>query len=124
VFFVFFTSVDGYLAPMPLVESLKGPRFVAVRSVRIRHWSGFFEGLDSPPSSHCAYLSIQRLPAGSGCRDRDRAVIVGAGGDLFESAMKRRFGVKDSGNFDPRPWWYARSDRCIAMGRTVIALYA
>ena len=38
-------------------------------------------------------------------------VIFGTWGDLTESLLKRRLGIKDSGNYFAGTWWNARSFR-------------
>ena len=43
--------------------------------------------------------------------------IVSQLGDLFESAVKRRFGVKDSSHIIPGPWRVIRSARWICRSR-------
>ncbi len=68
-------------------------------------WSGFFGGLLASMATAEAVLLCLPHEAGPGPR---AAALVGLftglaamGGDLWESALKRRFGVKDSGSLIP-----------------------
>ena len=72
-------------------------------------WAGFFGGL---ASAVAAGIAVGALAVGWGWVPRGLdlpllglasagASLVGQGGDLAESALKRRFGVKDSGHLIP-----------------------
>ena len=65
------------------------------------------------------------------CRGLRRGAALAAGlsvvaqaGDLMESAIKRRFGVKDSGHTDPRPWRPAGPARRLLAAAPAAALLA
>jgi len=101
VFFVFFVVWSTDIGAFAVGRSLKGPRLVPSISPN-KTWSGFFGGLGFAAIvalclSHAFNASrpVQVVEIAIGLS------LLGQGGDLFESAMKRRFGVKDSGNLIP-----------------------
>ena len=101
VFFVFFTVWSTDIGAYAVGRSLKGPR-LAPRVSPNKTWSGFFGGLGF--AAIVALCLSQAFNASRPVQVVEIAVglsLLGQGGDLFESAMKRRFGVKDSGNLIP-----------------------
>jgi phosphatidate cytidylyltransferase len=81
-------------------RALGGPKF-APRISPKKTWSGFFGAMAGGALAGLAFAWVTGLPAGP-------LFLVGAllggfeqFGDLYESAMKRRFGVKDSGALIP-----------------------
>jgi phosphatidate cytidylyltransferase len=101
VFFVFFTVWSTDIGAYAVGRSLKGPRLWPSISPN-KTWSGFFGGL-----GFAAIVALCLSHAFNAARPVQVVEIaiglslLGQGGDLFESAMKRRFGVKDSGNLIP-----------------------
>ncbi len=99
VFLVVWASdIGGYVVG----RALGGPKLVPGISPN-KTWAGFGGGLFF---SACIALGwTATMPMAT--RPAEAAVIavglslVGQGGDLFESVMKRRFGVKDSGQLIP-----------------------
>ena len=81
-------------------RALGGPKF-APRISPKKTWSGFFGAVAGGAVAGALFALATGLPAGT-------LFLVGAllggfeqFGDLYESAMKRRFGVKDSGTLIP-----------------------
>jgi phosphatidate cytidylyltransferase len=101
VFFVFFTVWSTDIGAYAVGRSLKGPRLWPSISPN-KTWSGFFGGLGF--AAIVALCLSQAFNASRPAQVVEIAIglsLLGQGGDLFESAMKRRFGVKDSGNLIP-----------------------
>jgi phosphatidate cytidylyltransferase len=101
VFFVFFTVWSTDIGAYAVGRSLKGPRLWPSISPN-KTWSGFFGGLGF--AAIVALCLSQAFNASRPVQVVEIAIglsLLGQGGDLFESAMKRRFGVKDSGNLIP-----------------------
>ena len=83
-------------------NALKGPKLWPRYSPN-KTWSGFFGGLvgaaavavavASSPSLHLALVGAALIGLAAG--------LATMGGDLWESMLKRRFGVKDSGDLIP-----------------------
>jgi phosphatidate cytidylyltransferase len=87
-------------------SALKGPKLWPRFSPN-KTWSGFFGGLAGAVLTAAIVLWISRL-FGHGFIGLPGAMFVGLltglatmGGDLWESMLKRRFGVKDSGGIIP-----------------------
>jgi phosphatidate cytidylyltransferase len=101
VFFVFFVVWSTDIGAFAVGRTLKGPRLAPSISPN-KTWSGFIGGL-----GFAAAVAVCLSWAFNGSRPVQVVEIaiglslLGQGGDLFESAMKRRFGVKDSGNLIP-----------------------
>ena len=101
LFFVFFTVWSTDIGAYAVGRSLKGPRLWPSISPN-KTWSGFFGGLGF--AAIVALCLSQAFNASRPVQVVEIAIglsLLGQGGDLFESAMKRRFGVKDSGNLIP-----------------------
>jgi phosphatidate cytidylyltransferase len=101
VFFVFFVVWSTDIGAYAVGRSLKGPRLAPSISPN-KTWSGFFGGLGF--AAIVALCLSQAFNASRPVQVVEIAIglsLLGQGGDLFESAMKRRFGVKDSGNLIP-----------------------
>jgi len=82
-------------------RSLKGPRLAPAISPN-KTWSGFFGGLGfAAIAALCLSLALNASRPAQVVVIATLLSLLGQGGDLFESAMKRRFGVKDSGNLIP-----------------------
>jgi phosphatidate cytidylyltransferase len=79
-----------------------GPR-LAPRISPNKTWSGFAGGLVLAGMAGLAWAVATQGAAGFANAVLIAVVlsVAGQGGDLFESAAKRRFGVKDSGNLIP-----------------------
>ena len=101
VFFVFFVVWSTDIGAYAVGRTLKGPRLAPAISPN-KTWSGFVGGL-----GFAAVVAVCLSKWLNGSRPWQVVVIaiglslLGQGGDLFESAMKRKFGVKDSGNLIP-----------------------
>jgi phosphatidate cytidylyltransferase len=101
VFFVFFTVWATDIGAYAVGRTLKGPRLAPSISPN-KTWSGFIGGLGF--AAIVALCLSHPLNASRPAQVVGIAIglsLLGQGGDLFESAMKRRFGVKDSGNLIP-----------------------
>lgn len=86
-----------------LIGSLfKGPKFWP-RVSPSKTWSGFLGGLTAGVLSAVAVAEVvdTGLDAGPAAIVGLVAALATMGGDLWESALKRRFGVKDSGHLIP-----------------------
>ncbi|HTJ62798.1 MAG TPA: phosphatidate cytidylyltransferase [Alphaproteobacteria bacterium] len=102
VFFVFVVVWATDIGAFFVGRTVKGPRLAPGISPN-KTWSGFAGGLA------LAALAAIGLMAGALGASRPVQVVeialglslLGQGGDLFESAIKRRFGVKDSGDLIP-----------------------
>ena len=82
-------------------RSLKGPKLAPAVSPN-KTWSGFFGGLGfAAIAALCLSLALNASRPAQVVAIAIGLSLLGQGGDLFESAMKRRFGVKDSGNLIP-----------------------
>ncbi|MBX3480934.1 MAG: phosphatidate cytidylyltransferase [Caulobacter sp.] len=87
-------------------SAFKGPKLWPAFSPN-KTWSGFFGGLGGAILTGVIVLLISRL-FGHGFIGLPGAMLVGLltglatmGGDLWESMLKRRFGVKDTGGIIP-----------------------
>jgi phosphatidate cytidylyltransferase len=102
VFFVFVVVWATDIGAFFVGRTVKGPRLAPGISPN-KTWAGFAGGLA------LAALAAIGLMAGPLVASRPVQVVeialglslLGQGGDLFESAIKRRFGVKDSGDLIP-----------------------
>jgi phosphatidate cytidylyltransferase len=101
VFFIFFVVWATDIGAFVVGRTFKGPRLAPAISPN-KTWSGFFGGL-----GFAAAVAVCLCWGFNGSRPVQVVEIaiglslLGQGGDLFESAMKRKFGVKDSGNLIP-----------------------
>lgn len=94
---VWMTDIGAYFAG----RTFGGPKF-APRISPKKTWSGVVGGLISGTVTSLAVLALFDQPVGLG----NALVSLGLGvsvvfGDLFESFLKRRFGVKDAGSLIP-----------------------
>ena len=83
-------------------RSVGGPRLAPKISPN-KTWSGLVGGLVAATLSGvflAGWLDVAFLP-GSGAMAAVVLGVIAQGGDLFESALKRRCGVKDSGRMIP-----------------------
>ncbi len=102
VFFVFFVVWATDIGAFFVGRTVKGPRLAPGISPN-KTWSGFVGGL--------AFAALAAIGLMASAVDASRPVqvveialglsLLGQCGDLFESAIKRRYGVKDSGNLIP-----------------------
>jgi phosphatidate cytidylyltransferase len=82
-------------------RTLKGPKLAPAISPN-KTWSGFFGGLGfAAIAALCLSLALNASRPAQVVAIAALLSLLGQGGDLFESAMKRRFGVKDSGKLIP-----------------------
>lgn len=87
-----------------LVGSTVGGRKLWPRFSPNKTWSGFIGGLSAGTlagAGMAAWLDMGLLTAGWGAVLGLCAALATMAGDLWESALKRRFGVKDAGNLIP-----------------------
>ncbi len=102
VFFVFIVVWSTDIGAFFVGRTLRGPRLAPAISPN-KTWSGFLGGL-----VFAGAIAIGLMSAIVGASKPVQVVeiaiglsLLGQGGDLFESAVKRRFGVKDSGDLIP-----------------------
>ena len=85
-------------------NALKGPKLWPRFSPN-KTWSGFFGGLLGGMAAAAAICALPFVPGGPSLRSAVwiglLAALAAMAGDLWESALKRRFGVKDSGDLIP-----------------------
>ena len=82
-------------------RSIGGPKLAPAISPK-KTWSGAIAGVAAATFAGVAFARFAELPGAAGLGIMSGAVsIVGQVGDLLESALKRRFGVKDSSNLIP-----------------------
>lgn len=82
-------------------RALGGPK-LAPRISPNKTWSGFFGGIATGVLAGMLVLGIARLTLPGGILLVAAAIaLASVAGDLFESHMKRHFGVKDSGHLIP-----------------------
>lgn len=94
---VWATDIGAYIVG----RSLKGPRLAPTISPN-KTWSGFVGGLGfAAIAALCLSLALNASRPAQVVAIAIGLSLLGQGGDLFESAMKRRFGVKDSGSLIP-----------------------
>jgi phosphatidate cytidylyltransferase len=99
--FVFVTVWATDIGAYVVGRTLKGPRLAPAISPN-KTWSGFFGGLGfAVIAALCLSLALNASRPIQVVALAVGLSLLGQGGDLFESAMKRRFGVKDSGNLIP-----------------------
>jgi phosphatidate cytidylyltransferase len=99
--FVFITVWATDIGAYAVGRSLKGPKLAPGISPN-KTWSGFFGGLGfAAIAALCLSLALNASRPAQVVAIASLLSLLGQGGDLFESAMKRRFGVKDSGNLIP-----------------------
>jgi phosphatidate cytidylyltransferase len=81
---------------------LKGPKLEPRLSPK-KTWSGLFGGLLAGTAAAMIFAALSNLPLSAVTAALVGLVVSGAtvAGDLWESASKRRFGVKDSGGLIP-----------------------
>jgi phosphatidate cytidylyltransferase len=101
IFFVFFvvwaTDIGAYIVG----RSLGGPK-LAPRISPNKTWSGFMGGLGFAAAvAVCLSIAANASKPWQVVEIAIGLSLLGQGGDLFESAMKRKFGVKDSGDLIP-----------------------
>jgi len=101
VFFVFLvvwaTDIGAYIVG----RSLGGPK-LAPRISPNKTWSGFIGGLGFAAAvAVCLSVAANASKPWQVVEIAIGLSLLGQGGDLFESAMKRKFGVKDSGDLIP-----------------------
>ncbi|MCK5445951.1 MAG: phosphatidate cytidylyltransferase [Rhodospirillaceae bacterium] len=94
---VWATDIGGYVFGRTLGGAKLAPSISPNKT-----WSGFIGGMALAVSASFAVLVIFELDAGWGVALLAGVIsAISQGGDLLESAMKRRFQVKDSGNLIP-----------------------
>lgn len=94
---VWMTDIGAYFSG----RTFGGPKFAPKISPK-KTWSGVVGGLVAGTLASLAVLKIAGLPVGAA----HLVLSLGLGvsvvfGDLFESSLKRRFGVKDAGSLIP-----------------------
>jgi phosphatidate cytidylyltransferase len=102
VFFVFLVVWATDIGAFFVGRTVKGPRLAPGISPN-KTWSGFVGGLALAALAAIG-LMVPVLHASRPVQVVEIALglsLLGQGGDLFESAIKRRFGVKDSGSLIP-----------------------
>jgi phosphatidate cytidylyltransferase len=101
VFFVFFVVWATDIGAFAVGRSLGGPR-LAPRISPNKTWSGFVGGLGfAVAMAVCLSVAANASKPWQVVEIALGLSLLGQGGDLFESAIKRRFGVKDSGALIP-----------------------
>ncbi|MDB5394630.1 MAG: hypothetical protein JWM91_2136 [Rhodospirillales bacterium] len=101
VFFVFFVVWASDIGAFVVGRSLGGPRLAPQISPN-KTWSGFFGGLGFAAAvAVCLSVAANASKPWQVVEIAIGLSLLGQGGDLFESAVKRKFGVKDSGNLIP-----------------------
>ena len=99
--FVFVTVWATDIGAYAVGRSLKGPKLAPAISPN-KTWSGCFGGLGfAAIAALCLSLALNASRPAQVVAIAALLSLLGQGGDLFESAMKRKFGVKDSGNLIP-----------------------
>lgn len=94
---VWTTDIGAYT-----VGRLAGGPKLAPRISPNKTWSGFFGGLGCATACGSLLLVKLELMAGTGALLASGGLsVVGQAGDLLESWIKRRFGVKDTGKLIP-----------------------
>jgi phosphatidate cytidylyltransferase len=100
VFFLFAvvwaTDILGYF-----VGRLIGGPKLAVHISPKKTWSGAFGGAMGAVAAGVGFMSVAGYAMGSPASTAFFLSIVSQGGDLLESAVKRRFGVKDASHVIP-----------------------
>jgi phosphatidate cytidylyltransferase len=100
VFFLFAvvwaTDILGYF-----VGRLIGGPKLAVHISPKKTWSGAFGGAMGAVAAGVGFMSVAGFAMGSPASTAFFLSIVSQGGDLLESAVKRRFGVKDASHVIP-----------------------
>jgi phosphatidate cytidylyltransferase len=101
VFFVFFVVWATDIGAFIVGRSLGGPR-LAPRISPNKTWSGFIGGLGfAATMAVCLSVAANASKPWQVVEIAIGLSLLGQGGDLFESAVKRKFGVKDSGGLIP-----------------------
>jgi phosphatidate cytidylyltransferase len=101
VFFVFFVVWATDIGAFIVGRSLGGPR-LAPRISPNKTWWGFVGGLGFAAAvAVCLSVAANASKPWQVVEIAIGLSLLGQGGDLFESAMKRKFGVKDSGDLIP-----------------------
>jgi len=99
--FVFISVWATDIGAYAVGRTLKGPKLAPAISPN-KTWSGFFGGLGfAAIAALCLSLALNASRPAQVVAMAIGLSLLGQGGDLFESAMKRKFGVKDSGNLIP-----------------------
>ncbi len=96
VLIVWASDIGAYLVG----RLIGGPR-LAPRVSPGKTWSGALGGLAAALVVGWAATLIWGVPAAPGIFVAGALGLISQGGDLFESALKRHFGVKDSGRIIP-----------------------
>lgn len=99
--FVFVSVWATDIGAYAVGRTLKGPKLAPAISPN-KTWSGFFGGLGfAAIAALCLSLALNASRPAQVVAIAALLSLLGQGGDLFESAIKRRFRVKDSGNLIP-----------------------
>jgi phosphatidate cytidylyltransferase len=93
---VWATDILGYF-----VGRLIGGPKLAVHISPKKTWSGAFGGAVGAVAAGAGFMSVAGYAVGSPASTAFLLSIVSQGGDLLESAVKRRFGVKDASHVIP-----------------------
>jgi len=93
---VWATDILGYF-----VGRLIGGPKLAVHISPKKTWSGAFGGAVGAVAAGAGFMSVAGYAVGSPASTAFLLSIVSQGGDLLESAIKRRFGVKDASHVIP-----------------------
>lgn len=93
---VWATDIGGYVVG----RIVGGPKVWPAVSPK-KTWSGATGGIATAVVVGCVVAHFSGIPIGGVILLAAVLSIVAQGGDFFESAIKRRFGVKDAGNIIP-----------------------